>query len=428
MKVVLIFCPAVMSICALFAEFARFLHSDVFRQWACRPDCPRSFSRTRKLPLPTLVTLMLSGMRMSVGAELDEFFGHLNEQAALLHEVSEQAFAQARAKLSTCALPLLNDWLLSQVEQAGLIVRWHGLRVVAADASNLRFGLRASHVPRAASTEQNAFGLFLPGAEVMLAATLYSPCVGERQMLFEHLDRLNETDLLVLDRGYPCRWLVALLNARRIRFCMRVERSGQGGFACVRAFLRSGLEQRLVTLARPDTRDTRDYECPATPQRVRLVREVSPNGAIVVLMTNLLDTVAFPAAQFGALYHQRWRIEEAFKRLKHRLNLEHVSGLSQRAVMQDFAARVLCDNLQALACFAAQDEHPLPTAHRINHAYAHTVLKPILPVLLLTQTGLRLFADAIGLLASHTYKHRQGLSKPRPPGRKPHKHMTQKPC
>jgi hypothetical protein len=179
MKVVLIFCPAVMSICALFAEFARFLHSEVFRQWACRPDCPRAFSRTRKLPLPTLVTLMISGMRMSVGAELDEFFGHLNEQAALLHEVSEQAFAQARAKLSTCALPLLNDWLLSQVEQAGLIVRWHGLRVVVADASNLRFGLRASHVPRAASTEQNAFGLFLPGAEVMLAATLYSPCVGD---------------------------------------------------------------------------------------------------------------------------------------------------------------------------------------------------------------------------------------------------------
>ncbi len=43
-----------------------------------------------------------------------------------------------------------------------------------------------------------------------------------------------------------------------------------------------------------------------------------------------------------------WQTEEAFKRLKHRLNLEHVSGLSQLAAMQDFAAKIVCDNLQAL--------------------------------------------------------------------------------
>ena len=34
---------------------------------------------------------------------------------------------------------------------------------------------------------------------------------GEHQMLVEHLDRLSSDDLL-LDRGYPSRWLVALLN------------------------------------------------------------------------------------------------------------------------------------------------------------------------------------------------------------------------
>ena len=82
---------------------------------------------------------------------------------------------------------------------------------------------------------------------------------------------------------------------------------------------------------------------------LRLVRHIAPNGQVRVLMTNLLDVVRFPAASFADLYHQRWRIEEAFKRLKHRLNLEHVSGLSQQAVVQDVAAKVLCDNLQASA-------------------------------------------------------------------------------
>ena len=75
------------------------------------PEHPTAFTRRRKLPLPSLVALMLFGMRMSVQAELDTFFGHLAGRAQLLRTVSEQAFAQARAKLSLTAIPLLNDWL-----------------------------------------------------------------------------------------------------------------------------------------------------------------------------------------------------------------------------------------------------------------------------------------------------------------------------
>lgn len=40
------------------------------------------------------------------------------------------------------------------------------LRLVAADASTLRFGLRASHVKRAALPDQILFDLSLPGAEL----------------------------------------------------------------------------------------------------------------------------------------------------------------------------------------------------------------------------------------------------------------------
>jgi len=52
--------------------------------------------------------------------------------------------------------------------------------------------------------EAVAFGLYLPGLEMMLSSELYSASVGERQMLFEHLPRLSANDLLVLDRGYLC--------------------------------------------------------------------------------------------------------------------------------------------------------------------------------------------------------------------------------
>lgn len=73
---------------------------------------PTAFTRRCKLPLP-LVALILSGMRMSVQAELDTFFAHLAGQAQLLRTVSEQAFAQACAKLSFTAIPALKDWLFA---------------------------------------------------------------------------------------------------------------------------------------------------------------------------------------------------------------------------------------------------------------------------------------------------------------------------
>ena len=58
----------------------------------------------------------------------------------------------------------------------GLVPHWRGLRVVAADASTVRFGLRASHVKGAALADQILFAMFLPGADLTLAASLYRMC------------------------------------------------------------------------------------------------------------------------------------------------------------------------------------------------------------------------------------------------------------
>ena len=112
----------------LFQDFAARLCSTEFLHDARHSDHPSAFSRCRKLPLPTLVAIMLTGMRMSIQAELDTFFAHLRQQAQLVHEVSEQAFSQARAKLSLTAIPRLNDWLIARAEQDRFVPRWRGLR------------------------------------------------------------------------------------------------------------------------------------------------------------------------------------------------------------------------------------------------------------------------------------------------------------
>jgi hypothetical protein len=211
-----------MPLNSLFVDLAAHLRSAEFLVDAAHLDHPTAFTRQRKLPLPPGGADAQWHAQKHQG-ELDEFFAHLKNRAQLVRQVSEQAFAQARAKLSLTAIPLLNDWLIKHAGHYGFVPLWHGLRLVAADASTVRFGLRASHVKRAALADQILFGLLLPGCELILAASLHSVHESERQMLFEHLDRLSCADLLLLDRGYPGRWLVATLNQRAIAFCMRIE-------------------------------------------------------------------------------------------------------------------------------------------------------------------------------------------------------------
>ncbi|WP_354686644.1 hypothetical protein [Cupriavidus necator] len=66
--------------------------------------------------------------------------------------------------------------------------------------------------------------------------------------------------------------------------------------------------------------------------------------------------------------------------------LEHLSGLSQLAAKQDFGAKILSDNLHALCCLSAAQEHEVDSDHRINRTFAITALKPVLSAALL---GLR---------------------------------------
>jgi len=81
-----------------------------------------------------------------------------------------------------------------------------------------------------------------------------------------------------------------------------------------------------------------------------------------------------------------------------------------------------------LTSLSAHEAANLPTSVRINRAYAHTALKPLLPALLLGRKVTKMLRDVLRLLAQHTYVHREHVSRPRKPRPKPHKYNTQKHC
>lgn len=374
---------------------------------------------------------MLAGICTSVEAALGDLFGQLDGTGVRVHGCSDRAFAKARTGFSAAVFDHLNATLLALAAPRIAAHRWHGLRVVAADGSRVQLTTR-----RGAELEADhyAFALYLPGAELTLHASLRAADASERQMLCDALAHTEADDLLVLDRGFTGCAMVATLAQQQRAFCLRVDRCG---WACVKRFLASGETQACVDIDAPTATEAKDYDLKREPTRVRLIRHATPTGEVHGLMTSLCDAERYPAADFGDLYHQRWRIEEAFKRLKSRLRLESVSGLTELAAQQDFAAKIVADNLHALLIGADQvslvDPPSRPNAtvttrrHRPNRTYAIGALKPILIGCLLAITNcLRKLPAALAAIASARVRVQPGRHYPRPDRQKPHAHLAYK--
>ena len=186
-----------------------------------------------------------------------------------------------------------------------------------------------------------------------------------------------------------------------------------------------------MTLPPPQRQDAIYYECPRQPSAVRLIRQVTPTGQVRVLMTSLLDTSRYPATDFSALYHSRWRIEEAFKRIKHRLNLEHTSGLTWLAACQDVGAKMVGDNLNALASYLAAEERlPGDSQWRVNRTLAFNTVRRILPRVLagVQKITTRVTREIFSEIVKNLQKFIPDRCRPRPNQRKTHLSHAYKPA
>ena len=369
---------------------------------------------------------LLSFRGASVQSELDAFFASLGTHGAGVL-VSDRALAKARAKLHVPALWALNDRLISTAERQGALHLFKGRRLVCADGTLLAPAQRACLRTRSlAAPVQRALGLYLPGNDLMLHVAVGTEAEGERQMLFDQLDRLRRGDVLILDRGFPASWLVQALSQRGIDFVIRCDSTQ--GWGAARSFLRSGQAECWDYLSPCDAGQARTWELDGPAQmRARLVRHVSASGRTRVLATSLTEDVA-SVAELADLYHGRWRIEEAFKRLKHRLGLESVSGLSQHALLVDVATKVLADNLAALLNRAVPMAAGAPEAwaaairRQVNRAAAAKLFSRCIGRALLMAGGIAQAIDEwVITLARSWTRHVPGRSRPRNPTHsKPH--------
>lgn len=95
-------------------------------------------------------------------------------------------------------------------------------------------------------------------------------------------------------------------------------------------------------------------------RRVTLSRAAEGEGGEgeedVVLLTNLLDRDAFPAAEVLGLYRFRWGIEQVFQQVTETFSLDHLIGSGPKAVLFQFAYCLLLYNLvQLVKAYVADD-------------------------------------------------------------------------
>ena len=90
------------------------------------------------------------------------------------------------------------------------------------------------------------------------------------------------------------------------------------------------------------------------PLKLRLLR-IENDAKTQVLITSLTDTQLYPYELFAELYHKRWPVEEDYKAIKCRIEIENFSGQSALSVYQDFHSKVFLKNLVSVLALPVND-------------------------------------------------------------------------
>lgn len=293
-----------------------------------------------KMGFKNIIVFILNFVTKSLQIELDDFVNLTNSSDV---NVTKQAFSEARKKISPTAFIKLTDGILKWFYNETDFKLYKGYRLLAIDGSVLEisnteelrqeFGYVENQSVKVARAQ--ASGLYDVENDMMLAATISKYATPERTQAVELINKLEElgfkNDLLLLDRGYPSRDLISLIESKKIKYLMRVSTN------FIKAVNEAKEEDQVITIK---------YK--GQLLQIRVLRFKLDSGVEEVLITNILDK-SFDVAAFKKLYFKRWGIEGKYDEIKNRLQLENFTGETPIAIQQDFYAAMYLTNMVSLA-------------------------------------------------------------------------------
>lgn len=357
--------------------------------------------------------------KSSLQRDLDSFYKELFKEDYNIRTVTKGALSQARSKLNPSAFKELNNCAVKTFYRDGEYKAWHKMRVLAVDGSGLRLPKHSSieeefgsygFGPKADS--ENSMARVSVLYDVLNLLTLDAEIApfrtGERQMLVSHLNHVEQGDLLILDRGYASFELLLTLRERKIDYCMRMQ---EDWWLDIRKFKDSGKTDSIVQLCIPKARFNQLRSVythkDSNVIQVRLVRIDLPSGETEILCTSLLTQRKITYEDIKELYHYRWSVEEAYKLLKARVEVENFTGKTARAVKQDFFAKIFMMTLCAALSYPIEekirkeyeeDKNTLKNRYQINKTNAMSMLRSIYIGLFLrkdVKKALKAFTDNV---------------------------------
>jgi len=384
------------KLCAnLFENLNKTIHSHDFLQKHRFSE--QDFQRNRLLPFPNLIYYFLSMPKGSYQDELDRFYKTMLQLDCFERMVSKAALCKARKKLKHEAFIELNQISNHFFYENMSPETWHGFNLLAIDGSTLalphekeiadHFGVLKP--PNGKARPMARISQMFDVINKITAHAVISPIEnGERELAADHFLNLLPQDLILLDRGYPAWWLFKLILSLNANFCARMSNTK---WKEVRKFYNSGKRETIIHFKAPASSiaQCKEMGLDITPLKLRLIRVELKTGETEILITSLTDDQAFPFHIFKELYHLRWPVEEDYKILKCRIEVQNFSGKSVLSVYQDFHSKVLSKNLTAMTAHPVKKriknktkgrKHP----YQINFTQALSKMK-IVMVLLFNQ-------------------------------------------
>ena len=316
--------------------------------------------RKRRLPAEQVVWVVL-GMALfrdrpisSVVADLD-----LSLPGSSGRVASKSAIAQARARLGSEPLKWIFEACAAKWATAAAAERdWRGLAVYGVDGTSIRvpdspesraaFGGQTGRKKTESGYPLARLVTLMALRSHLLRGAVLSPYAGtsegvEATALF---DLLPDNSLTIVDKHY--------LGAAML---LRIQNAGTARHWLTRAKKNTkyvvlkdlGRGDRLVEMkVSPEARKKN----PSLPKTwtARAIHYVVPGHPPSMVLTSLLDPVAFPAKDVVAMYHERWEIEGGYDEVKTHL-LEREEAIRSRTpdgVRQELWGILIAYNLVRL--------------------------------------------------------------------------------
>jgi hypothetical protein len=290
-------------------------------------------------------------MNKSLTIEIERFHDLTGGQGPAM---SKQAFSKARQNID----PELFRYLLrtATVEpfmEPDVAERYNGYRVFAIDGTDIEIEPTKENLAYYGERGNKSCGAKASFLCEVIDGVIIDAIIGnngdERALATEHIEYFSrfatDKDLIIFDRGYPGKKLIAELFDRNIKFLMRMQRSFD---------VRIDEDERNDFLV--------DMNCEKKTYELRVIKFPLESGETEMLITNL-GASEFKAEEFGELYFMRWSIETKYNLLKNCLLIEHFTGKTRVSVEQDFYAVAYLSNMAAFVqsdadrAIAKEDSH-----------------------------------------------------------------------